>query len=288
MAKRIDRFRTPHPTQEAALLNLSFRKYTWNKEKKRQSRSRIGRGLAFCANLRARLARIPEEKMDDPLDVPFVEIGYSNDMPTRFDNHRSHSSSSSILNLFEAICHLQWPDEFNLWQFVIHCCCKPDRVALGEIFFTQLCEGYIHNAGGFSTYPAGRSVFSAYNQEYGGWAEADEWVVKNMLVEENHAREQEKWEANIEKQRVESKGRDSDIVPSLQRYPVDQYESKEPQKSELGRILESTLCEFSQTSKPARLRVLTHHTEFPFQTRNTFNKYIYYRERDLDITIRAM
>jgi hypothetical protein len=24
-----------------------------------------------------------------------------------------------------------------LWQFLFHCCCKPNRIALGEIFFTH-------------------------------------------------------------------------------------------------------------------------------------------------------
>lgn len=197
-ADAIDRIRAPHPST-AEKANPGFRKYLWNTAKQQVSSSRIFRGLQFCTNLRERLAGISPEKMDEPLDVPLIEIGHTNDVPLTFANHRNHTSSNPIMNLFEAIIHLEWPGQFTLWQFVIHCCCKPNRVALGMVLFARLCEGYSFNAGGFGRYPAYVSIASAYDDDYDGWVETEEWVVKSMHANETDAAEKRQWKLNIDR-----------------------------------------------------------------------------------------
>lgn len=232
MANKIDRVKSPYPSH-AQQLDGTYRKYVWNTKMKRLSKSRIDRGLKFCTNLRKRLAAIPPEKMDDPLEVPLIEIGYSMDISSRLRDHRNHRNSNPIMNLFEAIVSVQWPGKFTLWQFVIHCCCKPNRAALGEIFFTRLCEGYIFNAGGFSTYQAGVSVASAYDEDHHGWDAAEEWVIQHMLVEHNEAAEDRQWKLNLSRKRVEALPGDSEEDDGLYDLPIGELQKLIDEAEEL-------------------------------------------------------
>ncbi|KAI5367167.1 hypothetical protein Slin14017_G022030 [Septoria linicola] len=93
------------------------------------------------------------------------------------------------MNLFQAILGLQYPDKYRLHQFVIHSCASQDHVAIAEILFTRLNEGYTGNAGGFSFYLAGISVNTGYGYGAAQWEQAEQWAMENMLVEEVHQAE---------------------------------------------------------------------------------------------------
>ncbi|CZT23783.1 uncharacterized protein RCC_09497 [Ramularia collo-cygni] len=108
------------------------------------------------------------------------------------------------MNLFEAIIDQKWPRRFRLWLFVIHCCCRPNRVALGEIFFTRLYEGYIFNARRFSSYSTGVSVFSVYSQKNEAWSSTEDWVLNDMLLRQTKKTEERKQEAVVKKVRAET------------------------------------------------------------------------------------
>lgn len=195
-ARRFDRFRKPHPTP-GDMKNPSFRKYVWKKKNAADKgfckESRITRGLTFCTNLRKRIDALPAGMMNLPLDVPLVEVGETGDTEARLAAHSNHTNSNSIMNLFEAICDQRWPAKYGLSQFVVHTCCSSDRVALAEILFTHLCEGYISNAGGFSSHPAGISVEAAYKQNHKGWEEAMDWVREEMLMKQTMDTEMRLW-----------------------------------------------------------------------------------------------
>ena len=97
-----------------------------------------------------------------PMDVPVVELGFSNDPAKRLRQHRHHQSSNYLMNLAEAILEYQYPGLFTLQQHIIYNCWRPIQLWMGEIVFTKLAQGYVAGGGGFSHEPAGRSNTSSF------------------------------------------------------------------------------------------------------------------------------
>ena len=92
-----------------------------------------------------------------PLSVPVIEIGFSNDPHNRLRQHRHHESSNYLMNLAEAAFEVAYPGAFRLQQMIIYACFRPIQPWLSEIVLTQLAQGYVEGAGGFSHEVAGRS-----------------------------------------------------------------------------------------------------------------------------------
>ncbi|PPJ55249.1 hypothetical protein CBER1_04257 [Cercospora berteroae] len=165
----------------------NYRRYMFN-SKYRPSSKRPERARTFFRNLRARIAKIPADQRDLPLEIPLVEIGYTDNIPERLDCHAKHRGSNFLMNMLEAILGLEG-SRYRIHQFVIHSCVAQDQVAIAEILFTRLNEGYIGNAGGFSFYPASISVGSGYKYTAKIWEEAERWALDNMLKKETHQKE---------------------------------------------------------------------------------------------------
>ncbi|KAI6915016.1 hypothetical protein KC318_g263 [Hortaea werneckii] len=180
MAKRIDSFTKPFRTP-AQDRDPNFRKYIMSSRRPAVSAKRLTTGRAFCKHLEDRLAAC--QSQDEPLDVALVEVGYTHDADVRLKNHQRHTSSNYIMNLFDAILNLLFPQKYLLHQYVIYSCCAAAEVALAESFFSRCADCYIGRGGGFSFYAAGISVRSAYIYDTQHWEDAVQWARKYMGVD---------------------------------------------------------------------------------------------------------
>ncbi|SMQ47194.1 unnamed protein product [Zymoseptoria tritici ST99CH_3D7] len=237
LIKLVDKFRTPHPTLVEDS-NPRFRRYVWNRQKNKLKGRRVKEGLKFCNNLHQRLLDIDRSLWDQPLDVPLVELGYTDDISTRLRAHRAHSGSNHIMNLFQALLHLRHPGRFQLHQYAIYSCVAAEHVSMAEVFFTRVSEGYTGNAGGFSFYQAEVSVASSYRDK--GWKEAWNWAVKNMRIEKT-------WQTEKDfsvRRRAMQKEALKDIRETTEALAKSRYEGDIPMQaddvSKLPEILKAT------------------------------------------------
>ena len=149
---------------------------------------------AFIRALRQRLASIDPADLDKPLQFPLVEVGYAKESIKRLSAHKSHRNSNYIMNLMDALFTLWGPKigsgqserpKYKIEQEVIALIWKVDQAEVSEIGLTKLAEGYIHNAGGFSHFPAGLSNDSAHRLRPKIWSAAQEWMLENTCYTSN-------------------------------------------------------------------------------------------------------
>ena len=135
-----------------------------------------------------------------PFDAAVIEIGYTINPSRRLREHRSHSHSNYLMNLSEALFEHVYPNYFPIKQVILFSCWLRTHPWLGEIIFTQLCQGYTVNAGGFSHYPAGRSNGSAYKSTV-----SKEWATleQRMIVNDRLIKRLGEIRAFIDKRRLE-------------------------------------------------------------------------------------
>ncbi|GAB1727665.1 hypothetical protein NU195Hw_g7367t1 [Hortaea werneckii] len=184
-AKRIDNFTKPFRTP-AQDRDPAFRKYIMSSRRPAVSTKRATTGRAFCRHLEDRLDVCDSKSLDDPLDVALVEVGYTHDADVRLKNHQRHASSNHIMNLFDAILNILYPQKYLLHQYVIYSCCAANEVALAESFFSRCTDCYIGTGGGFSYYAAGISVRSAYIYDTQHWESSIQWAQNHMCVDRTH------------------------------------------------------------------------------------------------------
>lgn len=112
------------------------------------------------------LKRVRQERHAGRVHTPFqaaiAEVGYSIRPKTRLAEHKQHRSSNYIMNVVDAMLRYRYGGAFTLKQGILFSCCHFAQPWHGEIAFTQLAQGYVQNAGGFSHYPAGFSNGSAW------------------------------------------------------------------------------------------------------------------------------
>ncbi|KAI7085196.1 hypothetical protein KC356_g6048 [Hortaea werneckii] len=142
------------------LTRIGVRKYLSIKDQdgmyRLPSDQRVQRlGVLFRA-LTRRCEEIRKDRWDIPLPGGFTEFGYSHDVKSRLKQHRSHSSSNYLMNLFDAICQKYYKD-YVWFQFVVYHIPAPILVELSEMYFTRAGQGYCKNGGGCSHTGAGRS-----------------------------------------------------------------------------------------------------------------------------------
>jgi hypothetical protein len=160
----------------------------------RYSKARVIQTKAFVRALRERLDSINPADHDKPLQFPLVEVGYAKESIQRLGAHKSHRNSNYIMNLMDALFTLyglkigsgqnQRP-KYTIEQEVIALIWKVNQAEVSEIGLTKLAEGYIHNAGGFSHFPAGLSNDSAHRVRPKIWSAAQEWMMDNTCYRSN-------------------------------------------------------------------------------------------------------
>lgn len=160
----------------------------------RYSKAHVIQTKAFVRALRERLASIDPADHDKPLQFPLVEVGYAKDSIQRLGAHKSHRNSNYIMNLMDALFTLYGPKigkgqnkrpKYKIEQEVIALIWKVNQAEVSEIGLTKLAEGYIHNAGGFSHFPAGLSNDSAHRVRPKIWSAAHEWVMDHTCYRSN-------------------------------------------------------------------------------------------------------
>lgn len=159
MAKRIDQKLHPKSEWPPDLADKGLRRYTdW--------RFYTQNGYSTSGSIHRRWVRYFVDQLKKrmqgqpfhaPLNVPVIEIGFSNDPEKRLRQHRHHESSNYLMNLAEAVFAVEYPGCFQLQQHIIYACFRPIQTWLSEIALTQLAQGYVEGSGGFSHEIAGRS-----------------------------------------------------------------------------------------------------------------------------------
>ena len=163
LAQQIDQQIHPKPEWSKDLAHKGLRRYTeWRSymENGALTPDALHRHWVryFVDQLRQRMEGQP---IHAPLTVPVVEIGFSNDPDKRLRQHRHHESSNYLMNLAEAVFRVEYPGAFRLQQMIVFVCYRSIQPWLSEIVVTQLVQGYVKGAGGFSHETAGRSNTSS-------------------------------------------------------------------------------------------------------------------------------
>lgn len=161
----------------------------------------------FVDQLKERMKGYP---IRAPLGVPVVEIGFSNDPRKRLRQHQHHESSNYLMNLAEAIFHVEYPGSFRLQQNIVFACYRPIHTWLSEIIVTQLAQGYVEGGAGFSHEPAGGSTTNSHKTLPAEvWVHFESRIYRDGRMEKEvkannqrmHARRQAKAQAEEQQQK---------------------------------------------------------------------------------------
>ena len=186
LAQQIDQQIHPKPEWSKDLAHKGLRRYTeWRSymENGTLTPDAVHRHWVryFVDQLRQRMEGQP---MHAPLTVPVVEIGFSNDPDKRLRQHRHHESSNYLMNLAEAVFQVEYPGAFRLQQKIVFACYRSIQPWLSEIVVTQLAQGYVKGAGGFSHETAGRSNTSSHQTVPAKvWAQFEAMIYANGRFE---------------------------------------------------------------------------------------------------------
>ncbi|KAI0610894.1 hypothetical protein TUN205_04829 [Pyrenophora tritici-repentis] len=189
-------YRAPQP-QLAKLATTGIAKGKASSSKKlrvwRLVPDRIKRTITFVNALQKRLNEVLKADWNKPLEFPLVDVGYSNECIPRLREQASHHYSNYLMALTETLCAIlpttlqEWSSNgpYHIEQAVIYLVYKPEQSEISEIGWTKLADGYIHNGGGFSHYPAGLSNASASKTSVLIWSAAMMYVVKESAMKLN-------------------------------------------------------------------------------------------------------
>ncbi|KAH0375584.1 hypothetical protein KCU92_g10133, partial [Aureobasidium melanogenum] len=125
--------------------------------------SRVNVQRSFIQAARRRIRRTLDNHPDalgKPLEALY-EFGYGGSTLKRLACHRRHESSNFLLNEFESACKVAFGRRYILHQHVIFLCDEPSQVAVAEIVFHLIGQGYATDGSGFSYHPAGMSSHTA-------------------------------------------------------------------------------------------------------------------------------
>lgn len=166
LAEQIDQQLHPKMEWPRDLAHIGLRRYTeWRSytEKGNNIPDTVHRRMVryFVDQLQKRMKGQP---INAPLNVPVVEIGFSNDPRKRLRQHRHHESSNYLMNLAEAVFAVEYSDSFRLQQLIVFACYRSIQTWLSEIVITQLAQGYVDGGAGFSHETAGQSNTSSNNK----------------------------------------------------------------------------------------------------------------------------
>lgn len=127
-------------------------------------KSRAEAITAFVDNVKARLENCGDE---DRLQ-PFFTVGYTNDPANRAKQHKAHSGSNYIINLYEAVCmHLNLDQ--RLQNHVICLCWRAGHAEVAEIVAEELGCCQVATGAGFRYHPSGGSNISANAYSWRAW-----------------------------------------------------------------------------------------------------------------------
>ena len=83
------------------------------------------------------------EELHETLGQPTREVSYAKDGVSRLGAHYRHLSSDYLLNLFEAIAAILWPDKFEVVRHIIHMMWEVRGSSLVEKLFIVPASAYI-------------------------------------------------------------------------------------------------------------------------------------------------
>lgn len=132
--------------------------------------------LEFIAAVRCRLHGM---NPDSPLSRPLCEVGYATFPLSRLRDHKSHKDSNYLMNLIEAVCKWRFVNKYEIKGYVLFHLFEAAQSTVGEILFSRLSQCYMTRGGGFSHYPAGRSVQHAWDLEMKGYRDRRNQVCNN-------------------------------------------------------------------------------------------------------------
>jgi hypothetical protein len=142
----------------------------------------------FVKMLRARIATVLPADRQKPLQFPIVEIGYAKRYIDRLKDHTRHRSSNYIMYLTESFCaalQSTFGSLYRIEQAAIYLIWAPEQAEISEIGFTKLAEGYTHDGGGFSHFPAGLSNHFVNYIVTREWNGAQGYVIERSVYAAN-------------------------------------------------------------------------------------------------------
>ncbi|KAF2008637.1 hypothetical protein BU24DRAFT_468749 [Aaosphaeria arxii CBS 175.79] len=154
-------------------------------------RERIAAKLGTSIDQLKDIAALEEAGLDlsARFDPAFTEVGYTSQSEDRLKAHREYRSSNYMMNLFEAICHSMGHVEFAIHNFVVYLIWQLEQAAVAEMVFTCLANATIQNGKGFSFYPSGLSVNSAYEISHSKWESLTAHMLDESPFENNNRQE---------------------------------------------------------------------------------------------------
>ncbi|KAK3723426.1 hypothetical protein LTR37_001678 [Vermiconidia calcicola] len=131
----------------------------------------------------------------DPEEVlPFLlrDIGYTDNGIRRIDEqHKKHTSSNKLMNLFEAISIADddFDGCFEMKADVIFLCFRPSHARLSEIVFSLLANSYVGDGRGFNGKEAGLSNSSSDELSTSDWQKLQHDALNESPLRENYEAE---------------------------------------------------------------------------------------------------
>lgn len=105
-----------------------------------------------------------EEEEDRPISGGISEVGFSVKPYERISNHKSHTSSTCVMNMAEACAEHVFPGRYAIEGYVVCRTLNPITISLSEIVISRLACSYIDFGCGFNYCRAGASVHGLNNR----------------------------------------------------------------------------------------------------------------------------
>ena len=118
----------------------------------------------FISSMRERL-NSGDEDSDDldheqwPLRGGISEVGFNVTPYGRINNHKNHTSSTCVMNLFEACAQHLFPGQYAVEGYAVARTINPIVISLSEIVISRLACSYIDHGCGFNYCRAGASDY---------------------------------------------------------------------------------------------------------------------------------
>ncbi|EON64341.1 hypothetical protein W97_03572 [Coniosporium apollinis CBS 100218] len=192
------------------------------------STSKVDTLRQFCDNVEKRIKAVPPGEGDVPFVRPLARFGFTTQPAVRFQNHRDHVSSDTLMNLTESVCYRFFP-KYEIEQSLVFAAWEPGQGWAAEILFTRLGGGYINAGTGFADCKAGQSipkVIDLPDSSYREWQNAvvrDTFLLANLKeearrawagAEEAVAKERE--ELRVEQQKLEDLRKEIALLDELE------------------------------------------------------------------------
>jgi hypothetical protein len=148
---------------------------------------RVAQIQRFIDALRSRIRDMTKQGLGLQERPPssVLEFGFGFDIENPLSAHQKHAASSYIMDLFASCCHMLFPGNYVLHQFVVFLCFDPCQSAIAEMLFRLIGNDYVSEGGDFSCHPAGLESSGTYDLPQSTWLDFCGWTLEHTPWNEN-------------------------------------------------------------------------------------------------------